>query len=243
MSEYPQEQLLENAKASGDPERPLALLEEVGYAAKLQKLQGSLKKHEGTFVYPKKLKPGQYEVKITDTGGKQMAIVIPGKSLDVVVDFEKLEELATANTKKGAKGSGNHFAGHNRGNVKITVDNLCAQVKKAIKKATKEKGKDGKQVSVAEIFKRFDENGNGVLDQREFLNGCHMLKVQISKEEVKLVWPVLTMGTTEEVSTEKFLKFVSSTSTDGRRSSAAREAGRTREGKPSDSFPAPGYRN
>ena len=119
MSEYPQEQLLENAKASGDPERPLALLEEVGYAAKLQKLQGSLKKHEGTFVYPKKLKPGQYEVKITDPSGKQMAIVIPGKSLDVVVDFEKLEELATQSTKKGGKGSGNHFAGHNRGNVKI----------------------------------------------------------------------------------------------------------------------------
>jgi len=220
MSEYPQELLLENAMASGDP---LSLIGEVGFAAKLQKLEGSLGKYVGTFVRPKLIKPGQYEVGVTDPNGKKMLIVIPGKSLEVVVDFETLEELASNDQSK--KTHGNHFSGHNRGNVKITIDNLCMEIRKAVKKAT-----TGANAStVQEIFGRFDENGNGVLDSREFLNGCQMLKVNISKEEVALVWPVLTMGKGGEIGVEKFLKFVESSTVGGRRASGSKEAGRTRE--------------
>jgi Ca2+-binding EF-hand superfamily protein len=224
MSEYPQELLLENAKSSGDP---LTLLGEAGFAAKLCNLEGTLGKYVGTFVRPKLIKPGQYEVGVTDPNGKKMLIVIPGKSLEVVVDFETLEELASSDQSK--KSSGNHFSGNNRGNVKITIDNLCMEIRKAIKKAVKVKGADGKTTTVQEIFGRFDENGNGVLDSREFLNGCVMLKVNIAKEEVDLVWPVLTMGKGGEIGVERFLKFVESSTVGGRRASGSKEAGRTRE--------------
>lgn len=63
------------------------------------------------------------------------------------------------------------------------------------------------------MFKRFDENGNGELDINEFLAGCIMLKVNLTKAEAEMIWPVITMGKGGQVKINRFIEFVEKATT------------------------------
>jgi hypothetical protein len=91
--------------------------------------------------------------------------------------------------RKKAK-RGNMFAG------------LNAQIRMAMNVAASNKT-DG----LRQIFLKFDRDGNGMVDKREFLIGCNALGVQITAEEVDLMWPYFDLDNSGEIDMEEFLVF------------------------------------
>lgn len=194
----PQEILLETAKKDNTQ---LTLLGQPGFAATLIKCQGPMKKYNGQQCKPKPVANGAYDVEL-EYEGQKVSLQLPAKSIEVIVDFVELEEMAALDQGKGSKKKG-HFSGNNRGNAKIAVETMVTNVKKAIEALT-EKGE-----KLEDVFARFDENGNGELDQNEFLAGCLMLSVSISKTEIEMIWPVLIApAVSGQIKIERFKAFV-----------------------------------
>jgi len=98
--------------------------------------------------------------------------------------------------------------------VTQTMTNLCTEIKSAMKAEVCKKGpleafrsEDGSD-PVREIFSSFDTDGNGVLDCKEMLIACQQLDLDVTEEQLNVVWPMLDADGSGEVDIEEFFAII-----------------------------------
>jgi hypothetical protein len=165
---------------------------------RLQGLKGDFSCFNFRFVQPKLCK-GEGEPHNTETNPKYI-VRLAAENIDIVVDERKFKRIYMRADEMGVN-LGNADAaslevqstisvqtGHNRGDVRLTLDSLSVQIKQAISRIQASSG------SVQEAFAIFDKDLSGSIDKNEFKVGLHGLGVKVSAAELDLVWPMFDTG-------------------------------------------------
>jgi Ca2+-binding EF-hand superfamily protein len=63
---------------------------------------------------------------------------------------------------------------------------LCQQFKDAINEHIEKTGKNA-----AKMFQEFDEDGGGEIDKAEFIHGISRLGIQVEKNQMDILWPLV----------------------------------------------------
>jgi Ca2+-binding EF-hand superfamily protein len=167
-----------------------------GYAARLVNLRAPFDEYNGMLVRPTKKALNQYSVWIKDDCGDEKEMVLPARYFCVIVDHDHSEDLDHESKNAITQG--------NRTDVRLTLETLECQVRKALRQAMKERGQ-----STSELFLKFDADGSGLIDKLEFALGLKALGIAISPAEVELVWPVFDVDNSGEIDLQEFIQITS----------------------------------
>jgi len=192
------------------------------YKAKLVNMTGPLRDYNAHIVFPQRyagkgevLKAGRdpnsrFMVEVNQYNEDQQMVVGPNNIYVLsVLQGSDLEDDPHAMTSAGLS-------------VTETMQNICNQLKAAIRGAVakahpesqKKQGKQAKrkdfppQTAVREVFASFDIDNNGVLDCKEMLIACQHLKLNISEDQIELIWPMLDSDGSGEVDIDEFFTII-----------------------------------
>jgi len=101
----------------------------------------------------------------------------------------------------------NEMSGHNRGNVKHAMEAVGSAIRRQIHKHSKAKGITRRSSALA-IFREYDADSNGVLDQQEFAVFLSKLGVKISTSEHQLIWKLFDRDQSGGINFQEFLNVI-----------------------------------
>jgi hypothetical protein len=198
---------------------PHSLMCEEGYAARLCNLEGSLAIYNGKMTHPKQLNEGIYSVTmpkiIDDIGGVTNAaeLVLPARHFDVVVDLEALvkAKFLTSKMRRGSVAAAEAVVVDSEGGVHLQVGGKgmdggtgLAATLETLTMKLRARARTGEDIR--QTLKIFDADNSGHLDRNEFRIGCHALDINISTEQIDLLWPIFDHDNSNSVSIDEFLE-------------------------------------
>jgi hypothetical protein len=158
-------------------------------AGYLRNLIGPLGKYNHTFIRPKRLPPlhraaGNFVNQFEASVGENLVLVVGGSNFDQIRDHRdhvrKSEKLLQEDKDKTATSGGN-----NRGSTKLSrMIALSNEIRTSLKRRGDLRG----------TFQDMDTDGNGSIDQTEMHLGLHHLGINVSAQDVELMWPIFDTG-------------------------------------------------
>jgi hypothetical protein len=175
--------LIQNGTEEDDDNAP----QPVGY---LRNLIGPLGKYNNTFIRPKRLPPlqratGDFINQFEASVGENLVLVVGGSNFDQIRDHRdhvrKSEKLLQEDKDKTATSGGN-----NRGSTKLSrMIALSNEIRTSLKRLN---------VHPRKTFQDMDTDGNGSINQTEMHLGLHHLGINVSAQDVELMWPMFDAG-------------------------------------------------
>ena len=156
-------------------------------AGYLRNLIGPLGKYNHTFIRPKRLPPlhrtaGKFVNQFEASVGENLVLVVGASNFDQIRDRDyvrKSEKLLQEVKDKKSVTSGN-----NRGSTKLSMIALSNEIRTSLKRRGDLRG----------TFQDMDTDGNGSIDQTEMHLGLHHLGINVSAQDVELMWPIFDTG-------------------------------------------------
>jgi hypothetical protein len=183
----------------------LSYIGQEGFAAVLKVsgvpgLQTTLQRFDGTIVQPKARpgKSGLYTVRLQDDKSN-LECDVPTKCLQVIVDQEYLEERSS----RSAVNPWGQAASRGSTSVADVLQSVCNQLRVKLKEFM-----DSCSCTKEEAFQEFDLNNDGQLDSDELFLGLLRMGVQLTRQEMGLVFPLFEVNDGGEISLAEFIDFV-----------------------------------
>jgi Ca2+-binding EF-hand superfamily protein len=189
-------------------------LGEEGWFVRIQCLKGgSLASYNGQKAQAQKV-DGKEDLFVVRIKGSSVQLVLHKKYLQVQPNF-KTQELPQSSFGLLKSTVNEAKQGNGRQTSSVTsVRNVSARLRAALRqslgdKATGTRARKEAAMSkgLQDMFRFFDVDSNGLIDKGEFVAGCKRIHVEVSQQEVRLLWPVITKS--EMISPEEFFDFAS----------------------------------